>query len=59
VTVQISKTYRQAEMIDALENALELEVEAGNFFGTGILPGMVSGTALVPAEWHMESDSRG
>jgi lipopolysaccharide transport system ATP-binding protein len=59
VTVQISKSYRQAEMIDALENALELEVEAGNFFGTGILPGLVSGTALVSAEWHMEPDSRG
>lgn len=59
VTVQISKSYRQAEMIDALENALELEVEAGNFFGTGILPAMVSGTALVSAEWHMEANSRG
>lgn len=55
VTVQISKSYRQAEMIDAIENALVLEVEAGNFFGTGIIPSILSGTTLVKAQWHMEA----
>jgi lipopolysaccharide transport system ATP-binding protein len=55
ITVQISPTYRRAEMIDMIEDALEVTVEDGNFFGTGMVPALASGTALVPAEWRMEA----
>ena len=41
-------------MLDAMEDAFELNVESGDFFGTGRIPAVVSGTALVPAEWEME-----
>ena len=54
LTLQLSRT-RRTEMIDALEDAIELGVEEGDFFGTGIVPPLASGTALVPAEWHMEA----
>ncbi len=56
VTFQISTSYRQAEMIDSVEDATELTVETGDFFGTGMVPALPSGTSLVPAQWEMESD---
>ena len=54
VTYQIATEYRHGEMLDAMEDAFELNVESGDFFGTGRIPAVVSGTALVPAEWEME-----
>ena len=54
---QISTSYRQAEMIDSVEDAMELTVETGDFFGTGMVPALPSGTSLVPAQWEMESDA--
>jgi lipopolysaccharide transport system ATP-binding protein len=50
---QISTSYRHGEMLDAIEDAVELEVDSGNFFGTGIVPALISGSALVPAEWTL------
>jgi lipopolysaccharide transport system ATP-binding protein len=55
ITYQISTSYRQAEMIDAVEDAMEVTVETGDFFGTGMVPALASGLALVPAEWHLET----
>ena len=54
ITFQISSSYRQAEMIDAVEDAIELTVETGDFFGTGMVPALPSGSALVAAQWHLE-----
>ena len=54
ITFQISSSYRQAEMIDAVEDAIELTVETGDFFGTGMVPALPSGSALVPAQWGLE-----
>jgi lipopolysaccharide transport system ATP-binding protein len=56
VEVQLSTRYRQAEMIDAVSNAFEIHVEDGDFFGTGLVPSVLSGVALVPAQWRMESN---
>lgn len=55
ITFQISSSYRQAEMIDAVEDAIELTVETGDFFGTGMVPALPSGSALVPAQWCLEA----
>ncbi len=54
ITYQISTSYRQAEMIDAVEDAMEVTVETGDFFGTGMVPALASGLALVPAQWCLE-----
>jgi hypothetical protein len=42
------------EMLDEMKSATEVEIESGDFFGTGILPTAIEGVALVPAEWEME-----
>lgn len=55
VSFQVSKTYRQAEMIDAVEDAMEVQVEGGDYFGTGMVPAQISGMALVPAQWRLAS----
>lgn len=55
VAFQLSTQYRQADIIDAVSNACELHVEAGNFFGTGLVPAIAAGVTLVPAEWRIET----
>ena len=57
ITFQIATNSRHGEMLDAIEDAVELPVESGDFFGSGKVPAVVSGTALVPAQWEMESDA--
>ena len=56
ITFQIATNSRHGEMLDAIEDAIELPVESGDFFGSGKVPAIVSGTALVPAQWEMEAD---
>ena len=56
ITFQVATNSRHGEMLDAIEDAVELPVESGDFFGSGKVPAVVSGTALVPAQWEMESD---
>lgn len=51
----ITTSYRHSEVIDAIDDSLEIEVESGNFFGTGIVPHVLAGTALVPANWTLAS----
>jgi lipopolysaccharide transport system ATP-binding protein len=43
--------YGQEKDMDSLERAVTLNVEAGNFFGTGILPLVRTGRFLVHANW--------
>ncbi len=42
-------------MLDRLEEALKLRVEAGDFFGTGSLDGAESGKLLVHYEWKSDT----
>jgi len=44
---------RSKEIIDGIENAFELHVEPGDFFGTGKLPELRNGVCLVPGEWTL------
>jgi lipopolysaccharide transport system ATP-binding protein len=46
--------HRKDEPIDQLEDAFELQVEGGDFFGTGKRPPHQAGVSLVDAEWRME-----
>ncbi len=41
--------------LDGMDGATELTVEGGDFFGSGQLPAMHSGVALVDGEWRMEA----
>lgn len=40
-----------AEYHDGLQDALELQVEGGDFFGTGHVPGLSAGVCLVDGRW--------
>ena len=48
------RAMRKREAVDALPDAAELHVEAGDFFGTGKLPPPKSGVCLVRGSWTME-----
>jgi lipopolysaccharide transport system ATP-binding protein len=55
VSYRISPEMRgRREPIDQLDDAFELQVEGGDFFGTGKLPPHQAGVSLVDAEWRME-----
>lgn len=45
---------QRRDMIDGIESAIDLHVEAGNFFGTGKLPLLRDGVCLVDGEWSIE-----
>ncbi len=45
---------RGKPVIDSIENALDLHVEPGDFFGNGRSPALKTGVCLVPAEWRIE-----
>ena len=63
-----SSTYRLAYVIssqplggmllDAIDGAAEIHVEGGDFFGTGKLPRVEAGVALVDAAWRIELDNQ-
>lgn len=42
------------EAYDSMTNAMDVHVEGGDFFGSGQLPPVQSGVALVDAEWRFE-----
>jgi lipopolysaccharide transport system ATP-binding protein len=46
---------RGGVVLDAIQNAADLPVESGNFFGTGIVPPIHSGVCLVDANWRLEA----
>jgi len=41
--------------LDSMDNAIELPVEGGDFFGSGQLPSIHQGVALVDGRWHLEN----
>jgi lipopolysaccharide transport system ATP-binding protein len=42
------------EQLDFVERCIELEVQPGDYFGTGRLPGPAQGALLVDASWRVE-----
>jgi lipopolysaccharide transport system ATP-binding protein len=42
-------------VLDGMENAIDLHVEGGDFFGSGQLPLIHSGVALVDGNWRVEA----
>jgi lipopolysaccharide transport system ATP-binding protein len=46
--------HRKSESIDAIEDAADLQVEAGDFFGSGKMPPAKSGVCLVRGSWKLE-----
>lgn len=47
---------RDGEYIDAMENACELSVVEGDFFGSGEVPPATHGLCLVDAQWRVDSN---
>ena len=43
-------------ILDSLDNAVELHMEGGDFFGTGQLPTVHQGVSLVDARWRLEDE---
>jgi hypothetical protein len=50
---------KSKELIDHLESAHELNVEAGDYFGTGKLPPIQAGVCLVEGWWELRGDECG
>lgn len=46
---------RKKEPVDSIDSAIDLHVEAGNFFGTGKLPLLREGVCLVDGEWSIQN----
>jgi lipopolysaccharide transport system ATP-binding protein len=55
VGFRLQAVHRGREPIDAIESALELHVESGDFFRTGRMPPPHAGVALVDAEWRLDA----
>ncbi|RYD83463.1 MAG: ABC transporter ATP-binding protein [Verrucomicrobiaceae bacterium] len=45
---------RKRDAYDVIDNAFELHVESGNFYGTGKLPPLQAGVCLVDGTWRIE-----
>ena len=52
---RLQSSFTSAENFDSMLNAFEFNVAAGDFFGGGKLPRSDRGSALVPAQWRVES----
>jgi lipopolysaccharide transport system ATP-binding protein len=46
---------RDGEYLDAMDDAAELDVTGGDFFGSGEVPPATHGSCLVEAEWRLEA----
>lgn len=53
----VSSTPSGGVVLDELENAVELHMEGGDFFGSGQLPSIHQGVALVDGRWSLEPDA--
>jgi hypothetical protein len=42
-------------ILDGLESAVEFHIEGGDFFGSGQLPSIHNGVALVAGTWHCQT----
>ncbi len=54
---QVSSAPKGGVVLDRLESATQLHVEGGDFFGTGMLPSIQQGIALVGGRWRLEADA--
>lgn len=52
----LSEMRSDSSALDTMESAASFHVEAGNFFGTGRLPGRRLGTFLADGTWDLELD---
>ena len=55
----LSKKYSlmlNGEYLDAMEDACELTVTGGDFFGSGEVPPATHGCCLVDASWRLEEE---
>ena len=52
----ISSQPRGGVLLDAIDGAADLHVEGGDFFGTGKLPSVEGGVALVAADWRLDTE---
>lgn len=57
IEVRIAPDLRSPDPYDLVVNAAELSVAGGDFFGSGFVPTIRGGVALVEAAWRLESDS--
>lgn len=56
VSYQIDTTYLYAEIADKLDDALELNVDDGDYFGHGRIPNANAGIHFVDGEWRLERE---
>lgn len=54
ISYKVDRTGDTTRRLDSLENAVPLQVEGGDFFGTGQMPDSSKGLCLVRARWHLE-----
>jgi lipopolysaccharide transport system ATP-binding protein len=54
LTYTVSSAPQGGVVLDEMESALELPVEGGDFFGSGQLPNIHQGVALVDGNWRLE-----
>jgi lipopolysaccharide transport system ATP-binding protein len=47
---------RGAKVLDAMTHAIDIPVESGDFFGTGLLPSAQNGVCLVKADWELKPE---
>lgn len=55
ISYEIGTSPNGATILDAMENAVELRIEGGDFFESGQLPPMYQGVALVKGRWSVEA----
>lgn len=58
LTFTVSSAPQGGVVLDEMESALELPVEGGDFFGSGQLPNIHQGVALVDGNWRLEPGAR-
>ena len=58
VGFRLATARRAGEVLDLMEHAFDLPVERGDFFGTGDMPLIAGGVALVPAEWRFDAEGQ-
>lgn len=54
LTYTVSSAPQGGVVLDEMEGALDLPVEGGDFFGSGQLPNIHQGVALVDGRWRLE-----
>lgn len=56
ISYVISSQPKGGTLLDAIDGAADLHVEGGDFFGSGRLPPVEIGVALVRADWRLDTE---